>query len=73
MKVKTYTAATRERVISFLKDKRSCIKSELVSLGGDRAVNWGSLELVLEDLVSEGLVRKSLLGRRVIIFEWVGS
>lgn len=72
MDVEKYHAETRKNVEKFLKKEKQAIINEIVRLGTDkRVVNWQTLKLILEDLKSEDLVRETLIGNKVILYEWI--
>lgn len=74
MDVASYEQRTRENVERFLKKRKQAITSELERLGKpSRCVNWKTLKLILADLKSEGLVRKTRIGSKLVLYEWIGG
>jgi hypothetical protein len=74
MIVENYETKTRVSVENFIKSQRQALTSEIVRLGGkDRVVNWSTLKLILGDLMQEGKVRRVPIGKKVILYEWIGG
>lgn len=74
MEITNYNKNTKELVEKYLKEKHIAITSEILKLGKQkRSINFESAKKILDDLEHEGKINKKQVGKRVVVYEWIGE